>query len=213
MDQLVACCGQPGQALLIDCRTLERESVPLDQARARIVLCNTMVKHKLAGSEYNVRRAECEEAARLLGKRLSGILALRDVTLGEFNRYEHELPETIRRRARHVISENERVLTAVECLRRGDLKRFGVLMAESHRSLRDDYQVSCAELDLMVELANHVSGVYGARMTGGGFGGCTINLVAPEAVEAVCSTIARAYHQQTGLTPEIYIMEDTPSSR
>jgi len=209
MDQLIACFAQPGHALLIDCRSLERQMIPLDESKARIVLCNTMVKHKLASSEYNTRRAECEEGVRLLSQYLPGIRALRDVTQEDFARYEHELPERVRCRSRHVISENERVLVTAQHLLSNDFNGICTLMAASHKSLRDDYQVSSVELDLMVELANRAAGVHGARMTGGGFGGCTVNLVASDAVEEFCSTVQRAYYEATGIQPEIYVCRTT----
>jgi len=205
MDQLIACLGQPGAALLIDCRNMTTKSVSVDETKARIVLCNTMVKHKLAGSEYNVRRAECETGAGILSKFIPGVRNLRDVSPAKFKEYEHELPSNIRKRCRHVISENDRVLTAARLLEDGDLQGFGRLMTQSHRSLRDDYQVSCLELDQMVDLAEGLEGVFGARMTGGGFGGCTFNLAKPEAAEFFCHEIKQAYFEASGVLPEIYI--------
>lgn len=204
MDQFVACWGQAGKALRLDCRSLEYWLLPLSEA-ARLVICNTMVKHELARGAYNERRAECEAGVRHLASARPGVRALRDVTLADLELYGRDLPEAVYRRCRHVISENARVIEAGEALQRGDLDRFGHLMNESHRSLRDDYEVSCDELDLMVELARQVPGVYGARMTGGGFGGCTINLVTPEHVEAFKRAVAEGYEKATGLWPEIYV--------
>jgi galactokinase len=199
MDQYIACFGVAGHALVIDCRSLESRPVPLP-AGVVLMVCNTMVKHELSGSEYNGRRADCEAGAKHFG-----VPTLRDADLRGLERLGAGLPERLRRRCRHVITENTRVLQAEESLKRGDLAEFGRLMAESHRSLREDYEVSCEELDLMVELALACEGVYGARMTGGGFGGCTVNLVAGACAEAARAQIARAYEARTGVRPEIYI--------
>ena len=199
MDQFASCFGRAGHALLLDCRTLEAEALPIP-SQARLVVCNTMVRHSLAGGEYNERRADCEEAARRLGVR-----ALRDVGTEELAARALELPERLRRRARHVVTENARALEAAGALRAGDLETFGRLMDESHLSLRDDYEVSVAELDMMVELARRVPGVYGARMMGGGFGGCTINLVHETAVEHVLAEVARGYERETGVRPDTYV--------
>lgn len=204
MDQFVAVHGKKDRALLLDCRTLEYHHRPIPES-VRLVVCNTMVKHALAGGEYNRRRAECEEGSRFFAKKKAGVTALRDVSLAEFQKHESELPEMVRRRCRHVIGENARTLEAAEALSRRDLERFGKLMRESHASLRDDYQVSCRELDVMVELAGQLDGVYGARMTGGGFGGCTVNLVRAECVEEFRTKIAEGYERATGKRAEIYV--------
>jgi len=213
MDQLIACLGKPGHALLIDCLSLESTAVPVDESQAKIVICNTMVKHKLAGSAYNTRRSECEEGARLLRKHSPGVRTLRDASMELFSQVEEDLPDIIRCRVRHVISENERVLASVHHLKNGDLQTFGKLMAHSHISLRDDYDVSCRELDCLVELAGSLKGVYGTRMTGGGFGGCTVNLVAPEATDEFCERLAEDYRQETGMRPEIYTCRITGSAK
>lgn len=204
MDQFVSGCGQAGRVLMLDCRSLEYRLLPLPRD-VSLVICNTMVKHELASGEYNTRRAECEEGVRLLARSLPGIRALRDVSLAELETQAGTLPGIIYKRCRHVISEDARVAKAAASLEQGDLEAFGALMAESHRSLRDDYEVSCAELDLMVELAAHQEGVYGARMTGGGFGGCTINLVRTEAVYDFQSRVGDAYKKSTGLAPQIFV--------
>jgi galactokinase len=172
-----------------------------------LVICNTMVKHALASSAYNERRAQCEAGVRHLAQFLPDVKALRDVTIEQLERFGGDLPEVVYRRCRHVISENARVLAAGEALVQHDLHRFGELMAESHRSLRDDYEVSSRELDSMVEIACRVQGVYGARMTGGGFGGCTVNLVETGEVDEFKQTVANEYQRITGLAPEIYICE------
>jgi galactokinase len=189
---------------MFDCRSLEYRLLPLPRD-VSLVICNTMVKHELASGEYNTRRAECEEGVRLLARSLPGIHALRDVTLAELEADAGMLPKIIYKRCRHVISEDARVTKAAAALDQGDLDTFGALMAESHRSLREDYEVSCAELDLMVELAGQQGGVYGARMTGGGFGGCTINLVRTDAVNDFQSRVGDAYQNSTGLAPQIFV--------
>jgi galactokinase len=204
MDQFIASHGKRGQALLLDCRSLESRQLPLPNDAA-LAICNTMVKHSIAKGEYNQRRAECEAGVRFLSKHLPQVRALRDVKLEDLEAYGHELPEVIARRCRHVIGENARVLKAAAALERGDLQAFGNQMLESHRSLRDDFEVSCSELDLMVELAGQVEGVYGTRMTGGGFGGCTIALVQAGCVEAFQRTVREGYERSTGRKPEIYI--------
>jgi galactokinase len=204
MDQFVSCCGEAGKALMLDCRSLDHKLLPLPQ-ETRLVICNTMVKHALAASAYNKRRAECEAGVRHFAQSLPNVRALRDVTEADLKRYGSDLSEVVYRRCRHVITENARVLEAAQALEHGDLDTFGRLMNESHRSLRDDYEVSCRELDLMVELAHEREGVYGARMTGGGFGGCTVNLVNAENVDEFERTVAQGYTEATGLRPEIYI--------
>jgi len=204
MDQFISGCGQAGHALSLDCRSLEYRLLPLPRD-VSLVICNTMVKHEHASSEYNTRRAECEEGVRLLLRSLPGIRALRDVSLTELEARARTLPKIIYTRCRHVISENARVTEAAAALDQEDLVAFGLLMAESHRSLRDDYKVSCAELDLMVELAGQQEGVYGARMTGGGFGGCTVNLVRTDAVSDFQSRVGDAYEKSTGRAPQIFV--------
>jgi galactokinase len=204
MDQFIACLGRAVHALMLDCRSLEYRSLPLP-GDIRLVICNTMVKHELASSEYNTRRAECEAGVRHFAKETPNVRALRDVTLEDLERRDAVLPEVIYKRCRHVITENLRVIEAASALESGDLPAFGKLMAASHRSLRDDYEVSCLELDTMVELASQVQGVYGARMTGGGFGGCTINLVQSDHVAEFKRTVALGYEQATGFAPAIFV--------
>jgi galactokinase len=192
MDQFISLHGERGHAVLLDCRSLEHRTFPLPEG-ASLVIANSMVKHELASSEYNARRAVCEEGAGLLG-----VAALRDAASAE------SLPEILRPYCRHVISENARVRQATKALASG-LTRFGTLMYESHASLRDDYRVSCAELDALVDLARRAPGVIGARMTGGGFGGCTVNLVKAECVDAFCAHLAAGYEQAMGRKPDIYV--------
>jgi galactokinase len=203
MDQMMACCGRENFALLLDCRTLGYELLPLFRD-AQFVVCNSMVKHDHAANEYNQRRADCETAARILSARIPGVKTLRDVSLEDLERHAADLPGTVYRRAHHVVTENARVLAARVALEKSDPGLFGALMKQSHASLRDDYNVSCAELDILVELASNSAGVYGSRMTGGGFGGCTISLVAAERVEDFKQAIAAEYHDATNLTPDVY---------
>jgi galactokinase len=204
MDQFVSLFGKEHKALLLDCRSLEFRLLPLPD-NVRLIICNTMVKHALASSAYNERRAQCEAGVKHLAKFLPHVTALRDVTLEQLEQYREGLPEVVYRRCRHVITENARVLAAAEALERDELHNFGKLMAASHESLRDDYEVSSRELDVMVELARRGEGVYGARMTGGGFGGCTVNLVRTENVEEFSVRVPQGYEEETKLKPEIYI--------
>ena len=204
MDQFICSHAKQDTALLLDCRSLQYQALPLASDFV-LVACNTMVKHDLATGAYNQRRAECEEGVRRLKEFLPGIRALRDVSLEEFNRYGKQLPDVVFRRCRHVITENARVNQAASCLQNNDTAGFGKLMAESHRSLREDYEVSCAELDLMVEIANRAEGVAGSRMTGGGFGGCTINLVRSGNVPQFRDMILSEYENKAGKRPEIYV--------
>ncbi len=203
MDQFVSCCGRAGQALLLDCRSLESRPLAIS-SDATLVICNTMVKHQLAGSAYNTRRAECEEGVHILSQFLPSIHALRDVSQPDLEQHSRKLPENIYKRCKHVITENCRVTQAAAALDCGDLALFGRLMGESHRSLRDDYEVSCAELDQMVHVAAQAEGVIGSRMTGGGFGGCTINLVKSEHVTQFKRHVAAAYERATGRVPQIF---------
>jgi len=203
MDQFIACHGAAGKALLIDCRSLDSRLVPIDP-KARLVICNTMVHHEHVASEYNTRRRDCERGVELLRPVLPEIRALRDVSRAELERYAGRLPEVVYRRCKHVVTENDRTERAAAALEEGDLALAGRLMAESHKSMRDDFEITVPEVDRMVELNAAVPGVYGARMTGGGFGGCTISLVEAGAVERFTATVAPAYQAATGLTPVIF---------
>jgi len=199
MDQYIISLGQRDHALLIDCRSLDYQLVAVP-AGCSIIVCDTKKRRGLVDSEYNTRRQECETGAKLLGVR-----ALRDVTPAQFEARQDELSEVTRKRCRHVVTEDQRVMDAVQALSAGDLARFGQLMNASHISLRDDYAVSCAELDAMVEAAWRQPGVLGARMTGAGFGGCTVNLVTSDKAEAFQRNVAREYKSVAGLDPEIYV--------
>ena len=204
MDQLAACFGEPGAALMIDCRSLERRSIPIPRTMA-IVVCNTMVRHSIARGEYNSRRAECEQATALIAREVAHVRSLRDATTIDLEQCRDALPPTLLKRARHIVTENERVLQAAEALSTSQHERLRELMGGSHASLRDDFEVSCRELDLMVDLAASQRGVIGTRMTGGGFGGCTVSLVeAPLASEFVAS-IQHGYAAATGVHPETWI--------
>ena len=204
MDQFVSLHGRKNQALILDCRSLHFELVPIPDS-VSLVACNTMVKHENAASGYNERRAECEEAVRRLAKPLPGLRSLRDVTLEQLELHRTALSKTLHSRTLHVITEDTRVLEGAEALRACNIKRFGQLMAQSHCSLRDSYEVSCKELDLMVKLANQQEGIYGARMTGGGFGGSTINLVEARHAPQFKENMAAAYQTKTGIAPQICI--------
>ncbi|HEX8129056.1 MAG TPA: galactokinase [Pyrinomonadaceae bacterium] len=209
MDQFIAALGRAGHALLIDCRTLETQAIPVDTSETLVAICDSRVKHELSASEYNTRRAECEEGVELLRRAgLDGIRALRDVSEADLERYGGALPEVVGRRCRHVVTENARTLDASAALREGRLEEMGRLMLESHESLSRDYEVSCRELDALVRIAMSLADTtLGARMTGGGFGGCTVNLVRRERLENFRETITREYTSATGQTPNIYVSE------
>jgi galactokinase len=206
MDQFIACYGRAGHALILDCRSLDFHHLALP-SDVKLLVCNTMVRHEHATSGYNTRRQECEVGLRALTKVLPGIRALRDVGLEALAKHSDRLSPVICKRVRHVVTENDRVNQAASALRNADLSQFGRLMAESHRSLRDDYEVSSPELDLMVELANDRKGVYGTRMTGGGFGGSAVALVHAAHAEDVRRSLAQRYEAKTRLKPEILICE------
>ncbi|MEB3222495.1 MAG: galactokinase [Candidatus Sericytochromatia bacterium] len=201
MDQFISAMGRPDAALLIDCRSLDSRPVPLRLAEQglAIVITHSGVRRGLVDSAYNERRQQCEEAVRLLAARLGRPLkALRDVEPGELKAHEKALPPLVARRARHVVTENERVLLAVEALGQGKLARVGKLMNDSHASLRDDFEVSCPELDALVRLTQAFEGVVGARMTGAGFGGCTVALMPRDRVEAFRAEVLPTYAAETG---------------
>ena len=203
MDQFIACHGAAGRALLLDCRSLGWRLVPIDR-KARLVICNSMVHHAHAASGYNDRRRDCETGVALLAKALPGIKALRDVSSEAIERHAALLPPVVYRRCRHIVTENDRTERAAAALEAGDLVLCGKLMDESHVSMRDDFEISCPEVDVMVGLNRAVPGVFGARMTGGGFGGSTISLVEAGAVEGFIASVAPDYQKATGLTPTIF---------
>lgn len=205
MDQFISRLGKSNHALFIDCRTHEYLHVPLPAERVKIVVSNTGVKRGLVDSKYNERRSQCEEGVAILKQYIPGIKALRDVSSEDFFKYRTHLPEIVQARCEHVITENERVLESIRVLENNDLETFGRLLGESHNSLRDKYEVSCEELDILVNLASSIDGVIGARMTGAGFGGCTVSLIQDDAIEEYISKVGNAYQKQTGISPEFYI--------
>ena len=204
MDQFVSCMGKAGHAVLLDCRSLAFHAVAIP-AGIRLAVCNTMVKHDHATGSYNTRREECEEGVRYFAKWNPEIRALRDVSVEMLDRHAEELPAMIGKRCSHVVRENQRTLDAARALTEGDLTRVGKLMRESHNSLRDLYEVSCRELDMMVDAAEDLPGFCGGRMTGGGFGGCTVNLVREEHAEDFAKQIAERYRQASGINAQVYI--------
>jgi len=210
LDQAASCLGRAGQAILLDCRSLAYDSIPFNLPDVALVVCDSGVRRELAASAYNERRRQCEEAADLLARALAAegvtqpVTALRDVAPDAFARHESELPEPLRRRARHVISENARVQQAADALRGGDAVRFGTLLSASHASLRDDYEVSSPELDAVVEIASQTPGVLGARLTGAGFGGCALALAHSDALDPLRAALAREYPARTGRSATLY---------
>jgi galactokinase len=204
MDQFISCHGREGHALMLDCRSLEFRLVPLP-SNVQLVICNSMVKHQHATSGYNTRRAQCEEGVRILKTVLPEIHSLRDVSEEQLQTNRTLLSDVVYRRCRHVITENARVQKAADALEADNIRELGRLMRESHESLRDDYEVSCPELDALVDAAAGLPGVYGARMTGGGFGGCTINLVDVEQAQRFERDISSAYQAKTGIHPQIFL--------
>ena len=203
MDQYISCCGVAGHALLIDCRTLSSRNVAI-APNLRLLVANSSVRHQHAGGEYNARREACEEGVRLLSRHLGPIKALRDVTPEQLSAQRRKLPDLIYRRCRHIVTENARVLEAERALNAGDFLACGRAMNASHVSMRDDFEITCPEIDTLVGLAQAVDGVYGSRMTGGGFGGCTVSLVEADAVDRVSQVLIDGYRVATGLEAEIF---------
>jgi galactokinase len=212
MDQMASVWGQEGHAILLDCRTLEVERVPIPPGVA-VVVADTLVRRELAASEYNRRRQECEEAVRILSQFLPGIRALRDVSPQDLDRWGHHLPPVLLKRARHVVHSNARVLQAVAAFRAGDLEAVGAAMKRSHISLRDDYEVSSPELDCLAEAAWEVPGCWGARLTGAGFGGCIVALVAEAAVDDLTRHLERVYQERFGRRPPVLVCRASDGAR
>lgn len=206
MDQFVSALGREHHALFLDCRDLKFRQVPL-KGDVKIVVCNSGVKRALAHSEYEVRVAQCREAVEQFRKMGMHVETLRDVKMGDLIMRGKQLDKLLLKRASHVVTENDRVREAVKVLEQGDLKFFGKLMQDSHKSLRDDYEVSSPELDVLVEIAQRQPGVLGARMTGAGFGGCTVNLVQRDAADAFTHSIQEGYQKALGLHAEVYVCE------
>jgi galactokinase len=212
MDQFASIFGEPGCALLLDCRSLEHRPVRLPLDEVALVVCQSGSSRRLEASAYNERRAQCEAAVRAIAATETGVRSLRDVTLDMLDRVRDRLEPVVARRAEHVVRENGRVLAAIAALEAGDLPTVGRLLAESHDSLRDLYEVSSPELDALVDIARATPGVDGARLTGAGFGGCTINLVRHDAVESFRAAVLRDYPVRTGLTPEVLAVTPSPGA-
>ena len=202
MDQMISAEGRANHAMLLDCRSLETQAVSMPEDMA-VVIINSNKKRGLVDSEYNTRREQCEEAARIFG-----VPALRDVTIEQFNAKVTELDEMVAKRARHVITENDRTVEAAQALRTHDMKRMGELMAESHASMRDDFEITVKEVDTLVDMVKDVIGDQGGvRMTGGGFGGCIVALVPPALVDEIKTTVEQKYQAATGLKESIYVCQ------
>ncbi|MEZ9158855.1 galactokinase [Vibrio lentus] len=202
MDQMISAEGRANHAMLLDCRSLETQAVSMPEDMA-VVIINSNKKRGLVDSEYNTRREQCEEAARIFG-----VPALRDVTIEQFNAKVSELDEMVAKRARHVITENDRTVEAAQALRTHDMKRMGELMAESHASMRDDFEITVKEVDTLVDMVKDVIGDQGGvRMTGGGFGGCIVALVPPALVDEIKTTVEQKYQAATGLKESIYVCQ------
>jgi galactokinase len=203
MDQFIACNGAVDHSMLLDCRSLEFRLAPIPQ-HLSLVIANTMVKHSVAGGEYGTRRAEVEQGTAILRGHRPEIALLRDATLRDLEQWGHEMPPNVLRRCRHVISENLRTVAAADALEAGNLKRLGDLMAAAHASYRDDFEASCEEADVMVAAAQRLPGLIGARLTGGGFGGCTVNLVEADRAAEFSERLHDEYEAATGIHPDIY---------
>jgi galactokinase len=204
MDQFVSVFGQAGHALLIDCRSLQYENLPLPSS-VKVVICNSMVKHTVAHGEYGDRRGEVEAGQAVLLRERPGITSLRDATLADLEACRGKMSPASFLRCRHIITENERVERARAALRAEDFVAFGKLMLQAHASFRDDFAASCPEIDTLVEIASHLPGCFGARITGGGFGGCTVNLLAAEQAESFRTELVRRYREALGIDAESYI--------
>ncbi len=206
MDQFAARLGRENHALLLDCRTLSHDDIPLSLGEINVVIVNTGLRRALASSKYNERRAECQQAAAFFRQHAPAVTALRDVTADLLEAHQSGLLENVRKRCRHVVLENQRVLDAATLLRNNELAGFGELMNDSHASLRDLYEVSCPELDALVAIGQDTAGVLGARMTGAGFGGCTVHLAERSAIPDLEERIQRLYPPRFNLEPDIHIL-------
>ena len=206
MDQFIVAGGQVGRAMLLDCRSLQHEMLPLPSS-VKVVVCNSMVKHAVATGAYGDRRDEVESGQAVLVRELAGVTMLRDVTIGELNSCREKMPLASFLRCRHIVTENSRVLEAREVLRKGNMAAFGQLMAQAHASFRDDFGASCTEVDTLVAIAVRQPECYGARITGGGFGGCTVNVIQAADVERFVETVQREYAAATGITADCFVCE------
>lgn len=203
MDQFVSACGAENHALLLDCRSLEYHLAPLPH-EVVFVLVNTMVKHAHADGAYKIRRAEVADGTEILHRLRPGITALRDATLEDLEQVKGQMAENVYKRCRHIISENTRTVAAAEALDAGRLEEFGRLLVEAHASYRDDFEASCPEADVLVELALEDRACIGSRLTGGGFGGCTLNLVRAQDADAFADSLQRRYSEKTGIDADVY---------
>ncbi len=212
MDQFIACNGAEDHALLLDCRSLEFRLAPIP-SHLSLVIANTMVKHSIAGGEYGIRRGEVEQGTAILRSHRPEIALLRDATPADLEKWGHEMPDNVLRRCRHVITENLRTVAAADALEAGNLRRLGDLMAAAHVSYRDDFEASCEEADAMVEAAQRLPGLIGARLTGGGFGGCTVNLVELERARGFAERLHDDYKAATGIDADIYQCHASSAAR
>ena len=203
MDEFASLFGQKGKVIRLDCRSLEYELVPFEPAGCRVMLVDSMVKHSLASSEYNVRREQCEAGVAVVSKHVKGVESLRDVTMDMLDTYKNEMEPVVYRRCAYVIHENQRLLEGCELLKQGDYKAFGQKMFGSHEGLSREYEVSCAELDFIEEIARKTPGMLGARMMGGGFGGCVIHLIEEKAHDAYLDEVKSRFQAQFGQTPRV----------
>jgi galactokinase len=213
MDQTIVSCGKAGTAMLMDCRDLSKQFIPIDPAALRVVIVNSLAPHELSGGEYGERRSQCETGVTYFKKSNPKIRALRDVTMDQVLAAKNDLSEVVFKRCRHVVGEIHRATEAAKLLVAKDYKTVGKLMVESHNSLRDDYEVSTVELDFLAEESMKIPGVYGARMTGGGFGGCIVALAKPDSVDALTSHLNKAYPEKFGKTPEIFVTTATDGAK
>lgn len=212
MDQFASACGVADRLLLLDCRSLDWRTLPIPEGIS-IVIADTSIRRKLTSSGYNERRQACEDAVRILSSEISGIKSLRDVNLEDFNNLSQKMPEVVQKRARHVVEEIDRTSRAIPMLENGHVREFGQLMNDCHTSLRDLYEVSVPELDKMVEIAQGLPGCYGARLTGAGFGGCTVNLVEKSFVAEFAENLAKGYSNVTKYKTQIYICRASDGAR
>jgi len=209
MDQTIIACGKAGTAMLLDCRDLSKQFVPLDAKELRVIIVNSMVRHEVSGGEYAERRKQCEQGVEFFRKENPQIKALRDVTHKQMDAAKGTLSDVVFRRCRHVIGEIARTTKFATLLGQKNYDEAGVLMVESHNSLRDDYEVSTPELDFLQMQAMTIRGVYGSRMTGGGFGGCIVALAQPRAIEPLTQHLDKVYPTQFGKTPGIFVTTAT----
>lgn len=207
MDQFASLHGKKGHVMKLDCRSLEYEYIPFDFPDHKIVLVNSMVTHSLAGSEYNVRRQQCEEGVSIIKKSYPAIKSLRDVKLDMLQQHQHDMSSVVFDRCWYVVTEEERLTSGCEALQHGDLDTFGKLMIATHNGLSKQYAVSCTQLDFLAERAGFIEGVVGSRMMGGGFGGCTINIVHTEMVDSFKEKIQKSFEGLFKVTPEVYVTQ------